>query len=45
MSRNWRVEGEEQVEGRVRVSSALDLFIKFEMISIDSMPTINFPTQ
>lgn len=44
MSRNWRVEGEEQVEGRVRVSSALDLFIKFE-ISIDSMPTINFPTQ
>ena len=39
MSRNWREKGEDQVEGR-EMTSALDLFIKFEMISIASMPTI-----
>ena len=40
MSRNWRKNGEDQVEGREIMPSALDLFIKFEMISIASMPTI-----
>ena len=40
MSRNWREKGKVQVEGREIMTSALDLFIKFEMISIASMPTI-----
>lgn len=40
MSRNWREKGKDQVEGREIMTSALDLFIKFEMISIASMPTI-----
>ena len=40
MSINWREKGEDQVEGREIMTSALDLFIKFEIISIASMPTI-----